>query len=139
MTPNALIALIASAGHTTPMDSNVQHTSLPIRSGVASHTPNDSQNHNLMEMMNKHNIHLIGILAAVVLVGIPSLLLKGFLYSVEFTHGDSHYVRAEDIQQITKDEIVFKSLILRRTVRGNDYRITEPFFDSYKTLNINNK
>lgn len=60
------------------------------------------------------------------------------LYTVQFTNGDTHVVLGEDIECLTKDEIVFKSLFFSRTVRGNDYRISEPLLDSFKTLNLEN-
>lgn len=84
--------------------------------------------------MNK--IKLEFILTAVATMGALTVcfLLDCCLYSIEFTHGDNYHVRSTDIIEYNDKEIVFKTLILGRTVRGNDYRIKEPILESFKTL-----
>lgn len=75
-----------------------------------------------------------------VLVIIPLLAVSWFacmFYQVEFTNGDSYYVRAEDLS-FNGQEVYFKSFTWRRNVRGNDYRIIEPIFPGRRVLDINN-
>lgn len=71
---------------------------------------------------------------------IPLLAVSWFscmFYQVEFTNGDSYYIRAEDLS-LKGQEVYFKSFVWRRNVRGNDYRIIEPIFPGRRVLDINN-
>lgn len=75
-----------------------------------------------------------------VLIIIPLIAVSWFscmFYQVEFTNGDSYYVRAEDLS-LKGQEIYFKSFVWRRNVRGNDYRIIEPIFPGRRVLDISN-
>jgi hypothetical protein len=82
-------------------------------------------------------------LAASLIAGfiiIPLIAVSWFscmFYQVEFTNGDSYYVRAEDLS-LKGQEIYFKSFVWRRNVRGNDYRIIEPIFPGRRVLDISN-
>lgn len=71
---------------------------------------------------------------------IPLIVVSWFscmFYQVEFTNGDSYYVKAEDLS-LKGQEVYFKSFVWRRNVRGNDYRIIEPIFPGRRVLDINN-
>lgn len=84
--------------------------------------------------MKKIKLEFSIMVTVLAVVFIPCFLLDCCLYSVVFTHGDNYHVRSTDIIEYNDKEIVFKTLILGRTVRGNDYRIKEPIFESFKTL-----
>lgn len=74
------------------------------------------------------------------LIIIPLIVASWFscmFYQVEFTNGDSYYVRAEDLS-FKGQEVYFKSFVWRRNVRGNDYRIIEPIFPGRRVLDISN-
>lgn len=82
----------------------------------------------------------IAIPAITVFVIIPLLAVSWFscmFYQVEFTNGDSYYVRAEDLS-CKGQEVYFKSFVWRRDVRGNDYRIIEPIFPGRRVLDLSN-
>jgi YHS domain-containing protein len=54
-------------------------------------------------------------------------------YSVSFAKGDTYYfVSAGNIEKLDENEIVFRTPFLGKVIRGNDYRLSEPLFDSFK-------
>lgn len=92
-----------------------------------------------MDSETKFGIKLTASLITVLVI-IPLLAVSWFscmFYQVEFTNGDSYYVRAEDLA-FNGQEVYFKSFLWRRNVRGNDYRIIEPIFPERRVLDINN-
>ena len=92
-----------------------------------------------MDSETKFGIKLTAALITALVI-IPLLAASWFscmFYQVEFTNGDSYYVRAEDLS-LKGQEIYFKSFVWRRNVRGNDYRIIEPIFPGRRVLDISN-
>ena len=100
---------------------------------------NPEYHRSTMDSETKFVIKLIAALITALVI-IPLLAASWFscmFYQVEFTNGDSYYVRAEDLS-FKGQEVYFKSFVWRRNVRGNDYRIIEPIFPGRRVLDLSN-
>lgn len=98
---------------------------------------NPEYHRSTMDDETKFVIKLIVALLSVFLI-IPLTVISWFscmFYQVEFTKGDSYYVRAEDLS-LKEQEVYFKSFVWSRNVRGRDYRIIEPIFPWRRVLDI---
>lgn len=67
-----------------------------------------------------------GLFLFILLIIATKLYFECNYYQVEFTNGDSYYVRDNKWEELSDGKIRFHSWLWNRKVEGYDYRIIEP-------------
>lgn len=68
----------------------------------------------------------VGFFLFILLIIAAKLYFECTYYQVEFTNGDSYYIRDNKWEELSDGKIRFHTWLWNRKVEGYDYRIKEP-------------